>query len=176
MRPEKRVEVDFYFVSDTAGHSTSRNFTDVDELIDAMNAVWTPQANIVFEKGLVTSCTVIGDLGTEVVYSSNPAFNEWDDVVATATGSGDVSVFFIWTLDKYPPSAWGSPEASAFGPDILMQDSITGEDGLTLAHENGHVFGIAGDYSSPSDQLMSSDPTTRGCKIIQSEVDQANPQ
>ncbi len=56
-----------------------------------------------------------------------------------------------------------------------MQDSITGDDAKTLAHEMGHYLGITGDYSSPVNQLMSSDPSTRGCDITHAESDQANP-
>ncbi len=111
VKEEKRVVVDFHFISDTGSHSTSRNSNDIDSLIYEMNEIWTRQANIVFEKGVVDYIVVTHDLGSEVVYSADPGFDEWSTVTSYGTGGGDVDVFFVWVLDRYPPSGFGSPEA-----------------------------------------------------------------
>lgn len=176
VKEEKRVRVDVHFISDTASHASTRDPATVDSFIAGMNAIWTPQANVVFEKGTVDNRTVNGDLGSTVVWSADPAYNEWDDVVATTTGDGDVDVFFVWAWDHYPPGGFGSPQASTFGSNIAMQDAIQGGDAMCLAHEMGHAFGIAiSQHTAPAGYLMHGDPAAWGCRINQAENDQANP-
>ena len=175
VRDKKTISVDFHFMSDSNGHGTTRLPAEADAFIAAMNAIWTPQANVVFEKGTVDSPMVAADLGSVVEwYPANPA-NEWDDVVAHRLG-GPPDVYFVWEYEQDGTPATDNVDAAQLGGDILFEDAAGNETGETLAHEMGHYLGIVpADYTDKQDELMHAYTDVRDSTITHAQTDQANP-
>ncbi len=172
VRDKKVVNVDFHFMQDNASHQTSRSTSEADSFISTLNTIWTPQANVVFQKGNVDSPTVITDLGTVIEwYPTNPA-NEWDDIVAFRNGVAP-DVFFVWEYEQDGTPATDNADAAQLNGDILFEDSAGTQVGETLAHEMGHHFGInPSDYTDHQEQLMHAYTDIRGQKITHAQVDQ----
>lgn len=175
VRDKKTISVDFHFMSDSNGHGTTRLPAEADAFIAAMNAIWTPQANVVFEKGTVDSPMVTADLGSVVEwYPANPA-NEWDDVVAHRLG-GPPDVYFVWEYEQDGTPATDNADAAQLGGDILFEDAAENETGETLAHEMGHYLGVVpADYTDKQDELMHAYTDVRDSTITHAQTDQANP-
>ena len=175
VRDKKVVIVDFHFMQDNASNQTSRSTSEADGFVSTLNTIWTPQANVVFQKGSVDSPTVPTNLGSVVEwYPTNPA-NEWDDIVAFRNGSAP-DVFFVWEYEQDGTPATDNADAAQLGGDILFEDNAGSEVGETLAHEMGHFLAVSpADYTDRQDQLMHAYTDVRGQKITHAQVDQANP-
>ncbi|NBK25031.1 MAG: hypothetical protein EOM68_23775 [Spirochaetia bacterium] len=170
------MTADFHYMSDNAGHNTSRAASSADSFVSGLNAVFTKQANVVWEKGTVDSPAIPADLGTEVRWWPTNPSNEWDDVIAFRTG-GAPDVFFVWELEFTNAPVDTSADAATLDGNILFEDSISGNEDRNMAHEMGHYLGIdPRDYTdtSKSDELMFY-RSDGGSKILHSQVDQVNP-
>ncbi len=175
VRDKKVIVVDFHYMQDTVGHHTTRLMADVDALVSTMNSIWTPQANVVFQKGNVDNPTVGTNLGDVVEwYPTNPA-NEWDDIV-TFRSDSTPDLFFVWEYEQDGTPDTDDTDAAELHGDILFEDQAGVEVGETIAHELGHYLGVnPSDYLTHQNQLMHAFTDIRGRKIIHAQVDQANP-
>jgi hypothetical protein len=150
---KRRVDktVNYHFVSDNAGHTTTRSQGDETALTDSLQ-LWGNQANVHFQTGAAAPLQINQDLGDAVVWSRG-AGNEWNIVTGHATAP-DWNVFLVW---EYRQST--DANAGTLGGNTLLEDDVC-DDGLTLAHEAGHfrgrrghntrgVMGVCGDPDRP---------------------------
>ena len=174
VKERKTIKVALHYMKDNAGHSTTRSNVSAQNVIDEMNAHWTPQANIVFTKFAVDDPTVPKDLGN-IVGEVPTATGEWLDITAFVTAGADMNIFFVWEFETDADPATDSADGGTAGSNVLIEDNTAMTVGRDAAHEAGHVFGVSpSDYNPPvtGGQLM--DAYGSGCKIVKSEVDQAN--
>jgi hypothetical protein len=172
VKDQKVVTVSLHFVSDIAGHQTGVNPSQADSLITGMNSIFTPQANVVFQKLSVHSPVIQQDLGAEVDFPGN-----WNAVVSTGNPSADLNIFFVWSVNDNSPSGSGHAAGGyTFGPNCLLGDEIGNEvRAKGLAHEAGHFLGISpADYHTRQHELMYYS-TEAGCTIRKKQADQVNP-
>jgi hypothetical protein len=197
VKAKKVVRISFHFVADSDSHGAVNHHTNrrgtqtqedalADSIITRLNAIWTPQANVVFEKRLVRDVQVATDLGSDgVTTPANSLSAEWTAVTATGDSSADWNIFWVWELSVGGASnANGGTETG--GKNTLYEDNGGSDVGESLAHEAGHKFGIGGstqtgnfegDYKDLKriDELMFWETDTRGCFIRKGQADVANP-
>ena len=173
-RDKKTVTVDFHYVSDNAGHSTTRAIGAEDALLTTMNNIWSKQANVVFVKGVANNCQVQKDLGTVVEWRPTEPANEWDDVVDACSQGNGPDVHFVWEYEQDGTPGTDNVDAAQLGGDILFEDNAGTEIGETLAHEMGHFLGL-GDQYTVAVELMYGYTDTRGCEVRHQQVHVANP-
>ena len=160
--------VHYHYMSDNAGHSTSRSPGNETGLTNTLNRVWERQANIHFKTGTVDSKQVTSDLGDRVLWTPGPN-NEWDTIAAFATGSkNDLNVFLVW---EYGEDA----NAARLGSNVMLEDDDC-SDGLTIAHEAGHFLGLyTGGTPHPGRGVMSRCGGTDRERVTKAEADIVNP-
>lgn len=166
------LKLSFHFVSDNANHSTKRTPEELKDLISILNQIVTPQTNIIFQKKNHFLLKFNRDLGDAVNYNMDYQAgrpmkgHEFDLVTSKRDSSAHINIFFVWEnefIDKTQQGKLiksGALGYSAGGRDILIEDwnglmdrdndnkadnfnSPAWENARMLAHEIGHVLGIA---------------------------------
>ena len=171
VKDKKSVKVAIHFMKDNAGHSTTTS--DADAIINHLNTVFTPQANVVFVKHSADSPTVPKDLGPVVEWYATEPANEWDDVVTAARdATADVNLYFVWEYEQDGTPDTDNANAGTLGTDCLIEDN---RGTRTIPHEVGHALGLADRSSGDTRALMWFTATYSDTKIIKVEVDTVNP-
>jgi hypothetical protein len=177
----KLVRLAFNFVKDTGGHRTRRATASVNQYVQTMNRIYTPQANIRFSVVQTRWVTVNRNLGTVVRFSSHlpgvaAGHHEWDHVVAKRYGAADFNFFFVWEYEQDATPGTDNTDAGALGPNCIFEDRAGVEIGETLAHEVGHFLGCR-DYYANGDRslLMYGYTDSRGRKISKFHANTMNP-
>jgi hypothetical protein len=179
VRPERLVNVAFYYLSDGT-NQTERPPTDADAdlSIAKMNEIWSPQTNIKFvRRGSARTRTIPPTNGSIYVgfgiCGVKPALDlELHSVLASADPDpgADINIFFVWALSD---GATGGSDADGVtvcnGNNVLIINRPTHPFGFTEAHEAGHVFGLE---HSDGDDLMGVNGT--GNRISKAQSDAAH--
>jgi hypothetical protein len=177
VKPRRPVRTTFNFVSDNAGHRTTRQ-PDLDDLIANINSIYIPQANVVFTLQGRRSVCIPQDLGKTIVTQRHsnpnpPAWDHWPDIVQRKHANADFNVFFVWDLqfddDTRDVDATTDDSGNCLCEDVLG-DSLS----RTLAHESGHFLGLDDDTKNQNWLMYFSDERT-GVKIPRIQADFINP-
>lgn len=154
VKKELVVTMAFHYVSDSAGHKTTRTPAGLPALFNYARTVLSDQINVTIKNMAVHPSTTINeDLGNKVIW----AHGEWDKVVAKRDNSVDCNVFFVWEYETRSTTT----DAAAAGTlksegNILMEDNIGyANHAWTLAHEIGHYLGHDGHTPAGLDLMMS---------------------
>jgi hypothetical protein len=171
----------FIFVSDSAGHHTTRNPANLDGIIARANLIYLPQANVFFKKGAVKQWKSPADLGDPVLWSKSP------DIFAQADSSADGTFFFVWEFENsvIEETEGGVTMTTAAdlvdaqvdkvgGSNCLFEDSLPSPAGVILAHEAGHMLGIADRKDMKDQPFLMFGVSTRGTKIPKADADVMN--
>jgi hypothetical protein len=153
VKAPKRIRTAFHYVRDNAGHHSLRSRGSLEGLISSVNAILTPQANVIIERKSSREITVPQNLGDVVRFSShlqaaphNVLVNEheWDDVTAFADTTADFNVFFVWEYEQDTTPNINNTRAGTIAAEknCLLDDIITNT-AETLAHEVIHLLGIS---------------------------------
>jgi hypothetical protein len=175
-------KISFTFVSDTAGHHTTRNRANVDGLIAAANLIYLPQVNVHFVKGKVQSWQAPLDLGDPVTWDKGTVIFPQGD------GDADCNCFFVWEYEDEGAVVDNSPgfsmaivmditeaRAEIGGTNCIIEDHLNRDAGALLAHEAGHMLGCA-DREGPADgPFLMFNGSRRGTKIPKSDANIMNP-
>jgi hypothetical protein len=177
-------KISFTFVSDSAGHHTTRNPANVDGLISALNMIYLPQANIQFVKGKAVPQKVSQDLKDPLTWDKRTILFPLGD------SDADFNIFFVWEFENEPPVVEESDGFSMTtggdfvdarvdgvgGTHCIFEDNLPSDTGVTLAHEVGHMLGVAGDSMNLSDRpFLMFGMASRGTKIPMSDANIMNP-
>ena len=171
---EEIIQVAFHLIADDANNDnifgpgdfvTAQDSSAILGFVNEANDIWDQYGvkfNIEQTSGQDADlCQVNDDFMAAVDLTPN---TEIVAIISQCSNvAADVNIFFVKELN--PPDA-----ADTFpGGLVFIQDSHPGvTTGKVLAHEIGHVLGIAGDYSAPphtADELMWHAPPI-GCEII----------
>ena len=175
VKRRRDVTVDYHFMSDNAGHATTRAAASADALTATLNRIWHRQANVRLRKGVADSPSIPQDLGPQVVWTAGPA-SEWDVVVAFATG-GDWNVFLVWEYEQDATPAVDDANAGtgvgAQAGDTLLEDNDC-PDGLTLAHEAGHFLSNS-TLPHTAQGIMGACGAPNYDRVTRAEADAVNP-
>lgn len=99
------VFVMFHYVEDTTGRRTRRKAGDEVTLLEQVNKIMVPQANVEFVRYGAKPLKVKSDLGNvvgadEKKSPSNSVFHiEWNAVVVNSDLNADLNVFFVWEFE-----------------------------------------------------------------------------
>ena len=156
-----------------------RNY-DAKALTGRVNAIWTPQANIVFsltsfDPALLEDKEALAKaLGTKSDSPLVPAVIEYDDFLGIFQklkdkdkSKADFTIFMVHRFTHGGDAVFGTTHLK--GGFALVSDDGRNEDGTTMAHEIGHYFGTLGkgsyygENNTSQDLLMSQG--TDGTKI-----------
>jgi peptidoglycan hydrolase-like protein with peptidoglycan-binding domain len=170
VKKELVVTMAFHYVSDSAGHKTTRTPAGLPALFNYARTVLSDQINVTIKNMKVHPSTKIDeDLGDRVIW----AHGEWDKVVTKRDRSVDCNVFFVWEYETQA-TARDTAEAGALKGDILMEDNIGyANHGWTLAHEIGHYLGHGGHTARGLDLMMS--PSRTNNRINKAMATKMNP-
>ena len=152
VKKELVVTMSFHYVSDNAGHKTTRTPGGLPALFDYAKKILYDQLNVVIKKMSVhPNVKIDEDLGPEIVFDHG----EWPKVVKKRDNSVDCNVFFVWEYNNSPGVDIEAGTLRKEG-NILMEDNIGyANHGWTLAHEIGHYLGHDGHTAEFGDLLMS---------------------
>jgi hypothetical protein len=172
VKKELVVTLAFHYVSDSAGHKTTRTPGGLPALFNYARTVLSDQINVTIKNMKVHPSTKIDeDLGNRVIW----AHGEWAKVVTKRDNSVDCNVFFVWEYETKDTAA-DSVEAGALKSEgnILIEDNIGyANHGWTLAHEIGLYLGHNGHTSAGLDLLMS--PSRTNNRINKAMAAKMNP-
>jgi Metallo-peptidase family M12B Reprolysin-like len=154
---------------------------DAKALLNQVNAVWTPQANIVF--ALASSDPALLDDQAAIaiaVKSTSPKatvppiieFNDFSEMFQKLRDKekprADFSIFLVHRMTHGGDNAFGTTNQK--GGFALVSDSGVDEDANTMAHEIGHYFGYGPGHNDVSRDLLMYPEAPRGTKIPFSDV------
>jgi hypothetical protein len=151
VKKELVVTMAFHYVSDSAGHKTTRTPAGLPALFNYARTILSDQINVTIKNMKVHPNTKIDeDLGPEIVWDQK----EWPKVVAKRDNSVDCNVFFVWEYNTH--GTVDDAEGAQLKKDILVEDNIGyANHGWTLAHEIGHYLGHREHTAKGLDLLMS---------------------
>lgn len=181
VKPAKGLYLAFNFVRDIANHRTNRATASVDNLLNTMNSIYYPQANVYFAKRSSRWVTVNRNLGSVVRYSKHlsgvaASEHEWDVVVAQRDNAAHWNVFFVWEFEMDNTPSVDGADAANSGANCIFEDNAGVDIGETLAHEIGHFFGCSDYYTANTkDWLMYGYTDVRGRSLPKAHVNQINP-
>jgi hypothetical protein len=187
VKRRKIVRTSFHFVEDSAGNKTIRTPAlvdpttgdSLDTLIQKVNKIYIPQANIEFiKKDVNPSLKFTQDFGSEVRFTAHLAGvakkeHEWDIVVAKRDKGADFNVFFVTDYEDNL-TAGDQVEAGTLASvkSCLFDDDLSLPCDEVLGHEAGHNLGL--DHSGNPDDLMSDGPASKK-KLPRAHIDRINP-
>jgi hypothetical protein len=170
VKKELIVTMAFHYLSDSAGHKTTRTPAGLPALFNYARTILSDQINVTIRNMKVHPGTKVNeDLGNRVIWSDG----EWDKVIAKRDNSVDCNVFFVWEYETRS-TARDTAEAGALKNNILIEDTIGyANHGWTLAHEIGHYLGHGGHTAAGLDLLMS--PSRTNNRINKAMTAKMNP-
>lgn len=153
VKKEIVVTMAFHYVSDSAGHKTTRAPAGLPALFNFARTVLSDQINVTIKNMAVHASTQINeDLGPEIVWDQG----EWPKVVAKRNNSVDCNVFFVWEYNTHGATDDAEGAALKKEGNILIEDNIGyANHAWTLAHEIGHYLGHDDHTPAGLDLLMS---------------------
>lgn len=152
MLQRKELKVKFHHASDNGGHSSVLSQNDAQAILDRMNEIWQPQANVEFTipAGLfVTDPQIQSNLGAVVQFYDIPGppcnqtgSSDWRLVTANEDSNITLDVFFAWEYEQdCPPdenAGDSQTEASASAGLAIGDDAMSLQHGVVYGHEAGH--------------------------------------
>ena len=154
VKKELVVSMAFHYVSDKAGHHTTRVPAGLPALFNFARTVLSDQINVTIKNVAVHPSTKIDeDLGDQIIW----AHGEWAKVVTKRNNNVDCNVFFVWEYNTRSTTT-DDAEGAALKSEgnILIEDNINyANHAWTLAHEIGHYLGHDDHTPAGLDLLMS---------------------
>jgi peptidoglycan hydrolase-like protein with peptidoglycan-binding domain len=152
--PKRDVTIAFNFVDGQNLVQTKRSDdSSLDAVINSLNAIYEPQAHIIFRRAPGSRFRVAGlasqDPKVGVVFAKGRRTDDWNKITSHRTGAL-LNVFFVgaMSLDDTQFSNSAVALSQVFGTanfvrrDICIQDDLRGNAfEITVAHECGHSFG-----------------------------------
>jgi hypothetical protein len=172
------VKTAIHYVKNANYGTRTRNLGDETGLVDEMNGIYGPQANLEFEVIQARDLPMTNNLGNQVNFTP---ISDWNTVVGNRNSLAQFNVFFVRELEEgaEPPAGTVDPTDDAdaltnIGPpgDCIFEDSAGVEVGETLAHEAGHMLTIrhATPIRTTEDMLMWDFTDDRGRFIPRAHV------
>jgi hypothetical protein len=186
VKRKKIIPTAFLFVRDLANHEPNRDKSSVLGLLEGVNAIYRPQANVEFIPfGAPTRLDINANLGDPIVSTGVPGK---DPPIQTLVSSAKKAlpgaqfyVIFVWRIASKDPKAAGHLIGGITDrKDIatVIPDSVAGNSEHTLAHEAGHTrnLGSLPDFEdAASKDLLMFHLKGGGTKIPREHADKMNP-
>ena len=157
------VRCAFHYVQNPRYGTRVRNLGDEAALIDRLNDIWEPQANIHFE-------TLGGAAGARNLTMTEPLGDaidsdaKFDVVTSHRNAAAQFNVFFVREVEASPTAGDFDDARTNVGPpgNCVFEDNSGLDVGLLISHESGHCLTL--DHELPihatSDMLMNHTPRT----------------
>lgn len=136
-KPSRKMTVTFCFVEDAGGHKTKRSRGCVQPMIDGVNRILKPQANIEVSLRQAYELRTTENFGRVLRFSRLSARNEMYRLAQERDRLADATVFFLPRLEGGGLTR-DKVEAAQYAGGLFLEDRMTGEDSRTLAHELVH--------------------------------------
>jgi len=136
-KPLRTLKITFCFVEDAGGNKTKRPRSCVQPMLDEVNRILTPQANIEVRLRKAYELRTAEDFGNILRFSRFDKRNEQYRLAQYRDLLADATVFFVGKVEG-GGLARDKTEAAQYAGGVFVEDRMTGEDGRTLAHELVH--------------------------------------
>ena len=146
-----QFKVSFKYVSDTAGHSTKRDKSTLNDLIAMANIELLNNVNIkiINHNSAGQNLKFDRNLGNVVMYQ-----NVGDIIASKRDKTATFTVFFVWEYEQDDTPKIDNAEAAAINRIIFFEDEQGYNHSETLIHEIGHLLGMP--HFDKSDYIMNS--------------------
>lgn len=176
--PQRIVTITFNFVSDRGEkHYTKRDPKIADDLIQKLNNIYLPQANVKFQKIASRKLKIDADLGEVVVRDKKtPSNDKFSLLVDSRDPNAQINVFFVWKCQ----TAGMSHDTDGVAEIAVSRDEKTNcmvEDDLgasferVVAHEVGHNLGLKDDFSASDLLMYGQTAKSLGTRLRKQEID-----
>lgn len=188
--PRLTVKTAFHFISNARYGTRTRSPGDEVRLLEVVNEIWEPQANVHFEqiaKNVGRPPVVMTNRLGDEINAANNAARDWVAVIAHRDTKAQFNVFFVrefetdaeGTLDRGGNVTDSADAGTVFG-ECIFEDDISGTRpetaGVALAHEAGHALTLDHDSPIVTTQDMVMFATTNGGRFLpRAHVVQARP-
>lgn len=172
-KEKKTLQVVFNFVRDSASprHQTSRVPASAAQWTREINYIYNGQANIYLVNKAARYVTVTRDLGSTIETTQSGTGEEAHLYPLGETA--DCNYFFVWRMDITDQA--GDEDAFAEGKNIVFEDTAGAQVTETMAHELGHVLGLADHYvDARKRELMYGYTDSRGVHLGKTDVNTIN--
>lgn len=152
--------VTFNYVSDNAGHRTTRDISTLDDLIIKANFYLTSSANIKIIKHNARALPFDRNLGRVVQYRT-----VWDIIASKRDKTATFNIFFVWEYEQDDTLDHDDADAAAMQRVCMFEDDCS-DPHLTLVHELIHLMGLP--HYKKAGYVMSE--TADGGSVTKSQV------
>lgn len=170
----------FNFLTDSAGHTTTRPSSILGQWVPLLNYIWRRQANVKIINHGVRRPIIGQNLGATITLPAGQLGTTGNAIAAVGDTGVDLNVFFVWKLQETPDTGdvdavttVGTAGSGSPGVCIFEDDAGKGQ-GLSLAHEFGHHMGLTHPGHRKID-LMWDFSGERGFNLTRADVNTANP-
>jgi len=175
--PQRIVTITFNYVSDSARHKTMRSPKTADDLVQKLNNIYLPQANVKFQKIAARDLKINANLGDVVVRDTKtPSNDKFSLLVANRDPKAQINVFFVRKCQKAGKShdTDGVAEIAVTRNEktnCMVEDNIGTTLERVVAHEVGHNLGLKDDYSMSDLLMYGQTAKTVGTRLRKSEIE-----
>lgn len=192
-RPLVQHNIAFYFVHDSGDHHTRRLRSEVALILQRLNEIYFPQANVMFQQVDVQDVTVPRNLGPHIDIPRQGAGQEFTAIqdatqpvqmlglrALSAANHARIRVHFVWSVRGGRGHEGDVEGVGVIGStSLLIEDRLAAHVGTVIAHEVGHCLGLT--HPAHADRTVRRGwlmfPTTQGLgtSIAKRHVDILNP-
>ncbi len=175
--PQRTVTIAFNYVSDSAGHNTKRSPKTAVILMQKLNSIYMPQANVKFHQIAARELKIKADLKKAVIRDQkNPSKDTFSLLVASRHPKAQINVFFVWECQKAGKShdTDGVAEIAVSKNEktnCMVEDNLGASFERVVAHEVGHNLGLKDDYSIPDLLMYGKTAKSVGTRLRRSEIE-----
>lgn len=181
IKEKKEYKLAFHFVSDNAGHRTTRAPAAAAGWLSGINWIYNGQTNIYFRTTVARAVTVNQNLGPVVRFSKQLAGvaaseHEWDVVIAKGDPNANMNFFLVWEYEQDATPNVDNTDAGTLGGNCIYEDKAGAYPAETMSHEIGHFLGCDDHYDvSKKYELMYGITDARGAHIGKEHANIMNP-